>query len=385
MTYLAQLKVNSKFGKLTNIVQTLNKLITNKIGSKPKKQPSFLDVFPFGMIVFLQNGQIFDLNDEARKIIEVDNEEEQKNYSIFTDTTFMNSSYAHLIKDTFEDGNTLITLPMNISINRYGYFAKSKSIWLILRFYKLNTILSSEFKIICLIENITEYEKSDPTHLKLAKQDIRSKATLETVENERKRIARDLHDELGQNLTYVRMRLELLRDKVKNYEFEFSELVQIIFVSNSRLSHIIHDLRPKELDEFGLKIAIELLIDKITHARHVNIDYHYNGLPRKLNRDIELTIFRITQESLSNMVKHSSFKNASIKIYKKNNIIYVSIEDDGTGMQIEIDNDLPDIKKGYGFLNMYERIVSVGGKLYVKSSPGEGMKINIEIPLNKNV
>ncbi|MBV7506324.1 PAS domain-containing protein [Bacillus sp. sid0103] len=190
-------------------------------------------------------------------------------------------------------------------------------------------------------------------------------------EEERKRLSRNLHDGIGQNLyshliTINRLLAEMDHPLLLQMQTEATELIE-------EIREISWELRPSVLDDLGLVPAIRSFLSR--YSDHYNIDVYFECvLNRRLDIRIELTIYRIIQEALTNVRKYAEVAQAKVTIREIDDVIRVMIEDKGKGF------DVKNQTVGVGLFSMDERARSVGGELVISSSPGKGTKLILEVP-----
>jgi signal transduction histidine kinase len=205
----------------------------------------------------------------------------------------------------------------------------------------------------------------------------------DTLEDERQRIARELHDSIGQNLNLVR--IKLMNNGYANENIPSSEdkeeLLKTLESSINELKEITYDLKPKLLDERGLGASLEVLVKKITEETGICGSVDTTGKEKRLDKKIELTFYRLAQESINNILKHSKARTFSIQLILKENLTKLLISDDGIGFDTNSKNN--NYNSGFGLLNMHERVETYGGKLKIDSSPGNGTVLIFEIPDNE--
>ena len=203
----------------------------------------------------------------------------------------------------------------------------------------------------------------------------------DTLEDERQRIARELHDGIGQNLHFIRLKLKNFEEsQTKNFsEIDYNILFSSIENSISELKEIIYNLKPKNLDEIGLGASLKILIKRISEETGIKGTADIYGTEERLNKKLELTLYRIAQEAISNIVKHSSATEFNIQIIYEDDTIKLIISDDGIGFDPAHTNHKSN-SSGFGLLNMQERIGSYNGKLKIDSSKGNGTLIITEVP-----
>lgn len=209
---------------------------------------------------------------------------------------------------------------------------------------------------------------------------------LQTQEDERNRIARDLHDSIVQNLTmlvhkaelcYKLSEMDIIRTKL-----ELQNLISSTRISIDELRNIIYDLRPMSIDDLGLKITIDRFIKSITQFKDIQINMDININDNILMPIINVTIFRIIQEACYNSIKHSNAKNINIKVILNNEWLYLTITDDGCGFDINsIKKDVNHVN-GYGLSMMRERVCLLSGEINIDSHDNVGTVIYVKIPVS---
>jgi signal transduction histidine kinase len=197
-------------------------------------------------------------------------------------------------------------------------------------------------------------------------------------ELERQRLARELHDETGQALTSILLGLRRVEDASDPAALAEAtgQLRELVVTTLQDVRRLAVELRPKALDDFGLVPAIERLVDTFREHTGIEVDLEPRLGGERLPPDIETTLYRITQEALTNVVKHAQARHVSIVLTRRDGSVSAVIEDDGRGFgKGEPDSD------GLGLLGMRERIALVGGRLEVESSAGSGTTLSIEVPV----
>lgn len=207
---------------------------------------------------------------------------------------------------------------------------------------------------------------------------------VKTQEDERKRIARDIHDHIGQGMTGLQLKLEILLDKYEKESELAAELAQVKSIANqidSEVDFLAWELRPAVLDDLGLSAAMK----KFVHdwSKHFNIpaEFHQIGLDGKhLLPEIEINLYRIGQEALNNISKHAQASNVSAILERRDGTVSLIIEDDGKGFEPSKKAVMTGDDRGMGLLGMKERAELVGGKFEIESSVGNGTTIYARVP-----
>jgi signal transduction histidine kinase len=208
------------------------------------------------------------------------------------------------------------------------------------------------------------------------------------AEAERRRWARELHDETLQGIAAVRM---LLASSRRADEAELRTVIALaadnLQDELDRLRDIIHDVRPSSLDDLGLAAAIEALV-----ARHAgnggptlrleaDLDHEAGRAPQRLHPDIEITLYRIAQEALTNALKHAGAQTIEIALAEIEDEVGVRIRDDGSGFDVRANADAG----GFGLFGMQERVDLLGGRLRISSAPGAGTTVEARVPLRRRL
>jgi signal transduction histidine kinase len=198
---------------------------------------------------------------------------------------------------------------------------------------------------------------------------------VQAQELERRRLARELHDETGQALTSILLGLKTIDDADADGAVReaVQELRDRVVTTLQDVRRLAVELRPKVLDDFGLVSALERLAETFDEATGIRVQVE-TLTSERLPGEVETTLFRIAQEALTNVVKHAHARNVTVLLTRREGTAAVVIEDDGRGFDPEhVDSD------GIGLVGMRERVALLGGRLRVESSPGSGTTISAEV------
>ncbi|HKI88168.1 MAG TPA: sensor histidine kinase, partial [Draconibacterium sp.] len=212
---------------------------------------------------------------------------------------------------------------------------------------------------------------------------------INTQENEKKMLAQELHDEIGQLLTAMKINLSSVKNKLpKNYNLKTKQQVdetdKILDNIISQVHELSLNLRPELLDVLGLSATLQAYCKQFSERIDINVIFKPNDTKINLPKEYEINIFRIVQEALTNVARHSGAKNVRIDFnVDKNGWLKLAIEDDGRGFNTENYNNPEEKTVGIGLLGMRERVNLMKGKMKITSLKGEGTTINIQIPLTK--
>ena len=201
---------------------------------------------------------------------------------------------------------------------------------------------------------------------------------VEAQELERRRLARELHDETGQALTSILLGLKSLEEKLGDADSRAAAaaLRELVVETLQDVRRLAVELRPSALDDFGLVAALERLTTSFSEQTGIAIDFEASIAEERLPEEVEIALYRIVQESLTNVVKHARARHVSILLTRRDGGVKVVIEDDGLGFQVgESTNG------GFGLMGMRERLALLGGRLLVESDGETGTTVAAEVPV----
>jgi signal transduction histidine kinase len=216
--------------------------------------------------------------------------------------------------------------------------------------------------------------------LKAAQQTLRSYigAITAGVENERRSLARELHDDTIQALIALNQRIQLiLMNSHETQKGALSELQSLVQQSMTNLRRMIRGLRPIYLEDLGLVASLEMLVREMEQTASIPITFGTDGRKRRLDPQSEMSLYRMVQESLNNVIRHSNAKQAWVKMEFTDSSLSISIQDDGKGFVVP-SNPAEFPKKGhFGLLGLQERSELINAELEIISKPGKGTTISI--------
>jgi signal transduction histidine kinase len=212
-----------------------------------------------------------------------------------------------------------------------------------------------------------------------------SRRLVEVQEAERRHLARELHDEIGQLMTGLGLLLEPKADlSPEEVRATFEQMRVIIDELLERIRGLSFDLRPTALDELGLVPALLALFERFTGQTEILIDFKHQGMARRFQPEVETATYRIVQEALTNVARHARVAGAVVRIGATSDGLLsprlsVQIEDRGRGFDPET---VLRARQTGGLVGMQERLMLLGGHLTIESRPGSGTQIIAEIPLH---
>ena len=205
-------------------------------------------------------------------------------------------------------------------------------------------------------------------------------------EDERARIARDLHDHLGQQLTALRLTLQAHQESLGSGHPQQERVRHALGIASridSDLDFLAWELRPAALDDYGLGAALPVFVRE--WSQHYNIPVEYRAqtfTAGQLPRDAEVVFYRVAQEALNNVIKHSHASRVDVLLEARDGMVRLVIEDNGVGFELADREEIRD--KGIGIIGMHERAALVGGTLQIESQPGQGTSVYLQAPFARS-
>jgi two-component system, NarL family, sensor kinase len=214
----------------------------------------------------------------------------------------------------------------------------------------------------------------------MKQQDMATRAIIHAEENERKRIAADLHDGVGQMMSAAKMNLSAFENEISfkddSQKMSFERLIGLVDESCKEIRSVSHQMMPNALLKSGLASAVKEFIDKIDN-RILKINLHAEGLDERLDSNTETVLYRVIQECVNNVIKHSRATNLDIALIKDKDGISATVEDNGRGFNITDKQKF----EGIGLKNIRSRVEFLKGTVDFDSSPGKGTLVAIHIPV----
>ena len=206
-----------------------------------------------------------------------------------------------------------------------------------------------------------------------------------SIEEERRRIGRELHDETSQSLAAALLDIDIAERGFGECSPEVKERVDnaraLITHCLGQIKLLVYDLRPSMLDDFGLVPALRWYVKSHLEPAGLVVETDFEGAQLRLPSDVETGLYRIAQESLANVMKHSGATRATLRLETQPGYAAVAVEDNGVGFEAGGADDQRDGGHGVGLLSMRERAAALGGTLRVESSAGRGTRVHVVIPI----
>ena len=234
---------------------------------------------------------------------------------------------------------------------------------------------------IMVSQNITEQKKAS-IELEESKEKLKhlSHHLQQLIEKEKSHIAREIHDDLGQNLTILKFNLALFNKSLQlnnEQQFKLENIFSVVDETIQKTKKISTELRPGLIDNLGLIPAIDWYINDFQKQTGLQCFFNYSQENVEVNKDLAINVFRIIQEALTNVVKHAEAKTIHINMYNKKEKLVLEIKDDGKGIEKKNLNK----SNSFGIIGIRERAELFKGKMEIKSKPGQGTMIRVKLPL----
>jgi len=240
--------------------------------------------------------------------------------------------------------------------------------------------------VICTFRDITEHQQAEKARAQLHETRMLTKHMDEAQEAERRHLARELHDELGQCLTAIKTDAVLIRNRTQDNEPKLYQSSQAIIDTASHIYDVVHNmitrLRPSPLDDLGLLATLEEATKNWQDRQsEITFSLDVQGDVTGLNESINMTVFRVVQEAVTNAVRHAAASRISVAVHRETvasgEQLEINIRDNGKGMEVhDFHSDVD-----FGLLGMRERAQSLGGTFTLDSHLGEGVNLTVTIPL----
>jgi PAS domain S-box-containing protein len=236
----------------------------------------------------------------------------------------------------------------------------------------------------CNIRNITERKQAEAKRKEYSRKlQVLSRRLVSAQETERRNIARELHDEIGQALTVMQLNLQamLLSPGTEVVSPRLNETLEVVERVLEQVRDISLDLRPSILDDLGLEPALRWYTERQAALVELKVEFHADRLEQRLDPMIETECFRIAQEALTNVVRHAQAKTVTVELRKEDGQLHLRVRDDGVGFATAPVREQAVRGTSLGLLSMEERASLAGGGLEFKSVPGQGTEVHAWFPL----
>jgi signal transduction histidine kinase len=231
-----------------------------------------------------------------------------------------------------------------------------------------------------LLEDRQRQSQDDLITIERNKEEINVLAAklVTAQEEERERVARDLHDDIGQRIALLSIKLSTLAEQLslEPEKAQCNEILADLDALSEDVRNLSHNLHPAALEHLGLAPALRGLVEEFEERESIRTRFSARELPASLPNEVKIALYRIVQEALTNIAKHADAKSVDIALIGGSNDIYLSVRDIGRGFQVETARTKP----GLGLMSMTQRARLIGGTLDIHSEPGVGTRIDVCVP-----
>jgi signal transduction histidine kinase len=206
---------------------------------------------------------------------------------------------------------------------------------------------------------------------------------LSTQEGERRKIARELHDEIGQGLTaaIITLQMMLKQPAAASLAADLREGADLLNTTLQQVRAMSLELRPAMLDDLGLVPALKWHLDRVGQRSGLRVQLSTEGLAERLPTELETVCYRVAQEALTNIVRHSKSSQVQVTLRQANDEVQLTVTDDGRGFDLAAAQARAQVGGSMGLLSMEERVTLLGGQLKVQTAPGLGCQVSARLPL----
>ncbi len=367
------LRIMGSMMDITNL-----KKIEQQLEANEKHLQAILDTAPQCIKILNKNGELLEMNKKGLEILGVNKLEEIINKPIIDiiDEPYKDD-YLKIIKSVFGGESVL----HQFEINSYN----GKKIWLESHSVPLKDKAGNIVALLSVTNDISSRKKVE-IELQESYNSVRklTKHLQNIREEERTFLSRELHDELGQQLAAMKMDLGWVNKRLKEAEEPVREKTNAVMEQISLLIRSVRkisfDLRPSTLSDFGIAAAMEQYLKDFEERSEIKISFNRPTLNPELNDTVKTALFRIFQESITNISRHAQAQNIFIELNFFDEKIILVIQDDGIGFNEEILKT----NKTLGIIGMKERVVILDGEFEIVSEPNKGTTIKVEIPYLEN-
>lgn len=292
------------------------------------------------------------------------------------------------IREAYEQANQ-VQIELHLTWEREQYLRRRRD-ELQLRLKNLERTIERAETLMSQVGVVLGYLQGDISRMSKALESAKNGhlfglKIIEAQEEERKRVAREIHDGPAQSMANVVLRADIV-EKILNQghleiaKEELRDLKRLVRNSLSDVRKIIYDLRPMALDDLGLVPTLRKFVEAYVDRYPITLDLKTTGVEVRLPSSYEVALFRLVQEGINNIVKHAKATHAEIRIDYRPTSIFLTVKDNGIGFKEEL------VKCGtkFGLMGMRERVNLLDGELTIISAPGQGTEIRVMIPISPN-
>ncbi len=350
-----------------------------KLSYRENQYRSLNDNIPVGVFRSTLNGELVSINSALLQMMAM--EENNPITPLMTRTFYENQEDRVALLTEIESRNQVTNFECRLKRSDGSSFLASISARRIEENNGRNEYLDG------IVEDVTERKK--------AEQDLKKSETMlraltiklqEVEEANRKEIARELHDRVGQSLTALNINLNILHKQLQPQQLEkvnarIMDSIELVEQTTVNIRDVMAELRPQVLDDYGLSASLRWYRERFHKRTGIQIELETATIDEYRFPDlVETALFRITQEAFNNVVKHARATTISVTAVKDDHFLSVTIIDNGQGFEMSAGNSQQDMQH-WGLVNMRERAEALGGKFQIESEPGKGARLQVKIPI----
>jgi signal transduction histidine kinase len=233
-----------------------------------------------------------------------------------------------------------------------------------------------------VVTDITDRREAENTLLEYTSRlKALTRRLMDVQESERRHLSRELHDEIGQALTVLKLNIESAGlDSGEGAECRARESVAIIDRTIQQVRNLALDLRPSMLDDLGLVAALRSFVNRQARRAGLEAEFSAESIHPRPVPDVETACFRIAQEAVTNVLRYARARSIRVKLWREEGELCLSVRDDGAGFDVSEARERARLGRSLGLLGMQERVDLVGGRLEIDSAPGRGTEIRAWFP-----
>jgi PAS domain S-box-containing protein len=266
------------------------------------------------------------------------------------------------------------------------YRKDGSRIWIDARVARITDATGTPVGLMGLSHDISDRKRAEEARREYAERlQVLSRRVVEVQEEERRRLARELHDEIGQTLTAIGISLQpMKRSCTPAMRPHLEECIAVVDRAIQQVRHLSLDLRPSMLEDLGLVATLRWDLDR--QARRVGYEARFVADPEvvRLSPAVAIAAFRVAQEALTNVARHAGARRVGVTLRLRDGSLRLAVRDDGAGFDPEATLRCAEGGRGLGLLGLRERAALLGGRLAVRSAPGRGTEVRLTVPLARS-
>lgn len=363
-------EVEEKLIETTKRLEESNKLLKEEVDLSYLELEAIISQSPYAKAIFNKNGNTIKINNTWVNLFK----EDSLLNNLLELTNMLDDELSNNVLRILKDGGFFKSDPI--------YFEQLDKV-LQLTVYDIKNLNGNTEKIVCNFEDITDQIQRLDTDKELELQRIVSKKMFAFIEDERKRISKELHDQIGQKLMLIKLNIEMLKECCLNETDKINKTIKLLLDTNKEIKDIIYSLHPAELENYGLIAAIDSMVNRCSSIGTFKASINLYGEYSPMEKNTELAIYRICQEIVSNITKHSQATEAKFEFHFQKDKFIAIITDNGIGFNVHDYQLQTNSLRSFGLISIQERAKILDGFLELESNMDEGTKVYFQIPFKE--